>query len=140
MLPVHGDPHRHAPLAWSGIPIVPSPSVRSLALTRLRRLLARPRAQPKPVDPTQLARVGALRRQVLESDPWCASPLAWELERVVRAAAAEFRDRGQRPEQMVVALKRAAERGARPGVSENEEELHYRMILWSVREYFRAEW
>lgn len=103
--------------------------------------IAPPRAQPFDLSAlSPLSRLGALRRRVLECDPWFRSPLAGELERVVRSLAAEFRDRGQRPEQMVVALKRAAERGARPGVSANEEELHYRLILWSVREYFRAEW
>jgi hypothetical protein len=103
------------------------------------RLFARPRPEVIGIGGgTPLTRVGPLMRCVLESEPWYASPLAPELERTVRASAAQLRDLGQAPEQMVVALKRATARGSRPGFTWNEEHLHYRMILWSVREYFRS--
>jgi hypothetical protein len=84
-----------------------------------------------------VTRLRNLMRGVLACEPWECSPLAGELQRTVRATAAELRDRGSRPEQMVITLKRATARGALRATTTREDDLHYRMILWSVRESFR---
>lgn len=86
-----------------------------------------------------VTRLRSLMRGVLACEPWECSPLAGELQRAVRATAAELRDRGSKPEQMVIALKRATARGALRATTTREDDLHYRMILWSVREYFRCD-
>ena len=96
------------------------------------------RRLPKSGEAAPLMEVGPLMRRVLEQEPWYVSPLAAELERVVRASAAGLRESGYAPERMVVALKHATYHGMRCRVSPNEDSLHYRMILWSVREYFRT--
>lgn len=62
-----------------------------------------------------------------------------EFEQAVRASAADLRDRGLAPEHMVIALKQATSRGALRATATREDDLHYRMILWSVREYFHCE-
>ena len=89
------------------------------------------------VEAQPITRLRALMRNVLSCEPWECSPLAGELQRTVRATAADLRDRGSKPEQMVIALKRATARGALRATTRPEDDLHYRMILWSVREYFR---
>lgn len=86
-----------------------------------------------------ITRIRSLMRGVLACEPWECSPLAGELQRTVRATAAELRDCGTKPEQMVIALKRATSRGALRATTTREDDLHYRMILWSVREYFRCD-
>lgn len=85
------------------------------------------------------ARLRSLIRNVLATEPYESSPLLSELQRAVRATAAEARERGDRPEQMVIFLKRATCRGALRAATTREDDLHYRMILWSVREYFQYE-
>ena len=86
-----------------------------------------------------IMRIRNLMKGVLACEPWECSPLAGELQRTVRASAAELRDLGNKPEQMVIALKRATSRGALRGSTTREDDLHYRIILWSVREYFRCD-
>lgn len=86
-----------------------------------------------------ITRLRSLMRVVLATEPCESSPLFAELERMVRASAAERREHGDKPEQMVIALKRATARGALRASTTREDDLHYRMILWSVREYFRYE-
>lgn len=76
---------------------------------------------------------------VLRSKPCESSPHFGELQCVVRAAAAALRDQGYRPEEMIVALKRASRRGVMRRVRSPEDDLHYRMILWSVLEYFQCD-
>lgn len=62
-----------------------------------------------------------------------------DFERAVRAIAADLRDHGTSPEQMVIALKQATSRGMLRATATREDDLHYRMILWGVLEYFRCE-
>jgi hypothetical protein len=78
-------------------------------------------------------------RAVLTCEPCDCSPLFPELQRMVRATAADHRDRGCLPEEMIVALKGATKRGVLRPTRSPEDELHYRMILWSVLEFFRCD-
>ena len=91
------------------------------------------------MDTPPLARLHFLMRKVLCTEPCERSPMFTEFERAVRAAAADLRDGGSKPEHMVIALKRATERGVLRRATTREDDLHYRMILWGVREYFRCE-
>jgi hypothetical protein len=91
-----------------------------------------------PVD-APITRLAPLMRCVLECEPCERSPLFGEFQRTVRTTAAELRDCGSLPEQMVIALKRATFRGALRATTSREDDLHYRMILWGVLEYFRCE-
>jgi hypothetical protein len=86
-----------------------------------------------------ITQLRGLMRAVLASQPCESSPLFAELQRAVRAAAAEHRDRGCLPEEMIVALKGATRRGVLRPVRSPEDDLHYRMIHWSVLEFFRCE-
>jgi hypothetical protein len=76
---------------------------------------------------------------VLAHQPWQSAPGLDALRCSVESMAAMLRDRGYRPEQMVIALKRAVGRRPLQPVTGAADELHYRMIAWSVREYFRVE-
>lgn len=76
---------------------------------------------------------------VLGSPAWESSPHFGELQRMVRATAAAFRDRGYRPEEVILALKCATRRGALRPLRSREDDLHYQMTLWSVLEYFRCD-
>jgi len=96
------------------------------------RVEAAPQAPP-------ITLVYGLMCAVLNSKSWESSPYFGELQCAVRAAAASLRDQGYRPEEMVVALKRASRRGVMRRVRSPEDELHYRMILWSVLEYFHCD-
>lgn len=91
-----------------------------------------------PVD-APLARLESLMRCVLETEPCESSPVFGEFQRAVRTSAAELRDRGCMPEQMVIALKRATCRGALRATTTRADDLHYRMILWGILEYFRCD-
>ena len=84
-------------------------------------------------------RLHTLMRVVLASEPCDRSPMFSEFKQAVRATAADFRDHGRKPEDMVIALKRATERGTLRCATTQEDDLHYRMILWGVREYFRCD-
>ena len=96
--------------------------------------------QPAVAAPeAPISRLSALMRVVLATEPWERSPLCDELQRTVRASAAELRDHGHSPEQMVITLKRATSRGALRATTTREDDLHSRMILWGVREYFRCD-
>ena len=87
-----------------------------------------------------IARLYALKCAVLSSKPCESSPHFGELQCVVRATAATLRDQGCRPEEMIVALKDASGRGVtRRPLTSPEDDLHYRMILWSVLEYFHCD-
>lgn len=87
-----------------------------------------------------ITRLHSLMRTVLTCEPCERSPMFKEFQRMVRATAAELRDRGNKPEQMVIALKQATARGAAlRATTTREDDLHYRMILWGVREYFHCE-
>jgi hypothetical protein len=102
-------------------------------------LLHAPIYQPAvSVDATS-TRLRSLMRSVLATEPYESSPDLSELQRAVRATAAASRERGDKPEQMVIFLKRATARGALRAATTREDDLHYRMILWSVREYFQYE-
>lgn len=92
-----------------------------------------------PMD-SPLMRLQSLMRCVLETEPCESSPVFGEFQQAVRTSAAELRDCGCRPEQMVIALKRATARGALRAATTRADDLHYRMILWGVREYFRCDW
>jgi hypothetical protein len=96
------------------------------------------RAEAAPPE-SPITLVYELMSAVLRSKPCESSPYFGELQCVVRAAAASLRDQGYRPEEMVVALKRASRRGVMRRVRSPEDDLHYRMILWSVLEYFHCE-
>jgi len=76
---------------------------------------------------------------VLSSTPFESSPRFGELQRMVRATAAACRDNGYLPEEMILALKGATRRGALRPLRSREDDLHYRMTLWSVLEYFRCD-
>src|SRR5690242_8767795 len=92
-----------------------------------------------PID-APITRLHSLMRAVLATEPCERSPMFKEFQRTVRATAAELRDRGNKPEQMVIALKQATARGAvLRATTTREDDLHYRMILWGVREYFHCE-
>jgi hypothetical protein len=92
-----------------------------------------------PPESPPITRLYGLTRAVLTSIPCESSPYFAELERMVRVTAAGLRDGGSRPEEMVIALKRATRRGSLPQRSRSpEDDLHYRMILWSVLEFFRC--
>jgi hypothetical protein len=84
-------------------------------------------------------RLGYLVESVLASEPWECSPFAGELQRAVRAITVEMRERGSTPEQVIIVLKRATARGAWRPVTAAADALHYRIILWSVREFFRCD-
>jgi hypothetical protein len=84
-------------------------------------------------------RLYLLMRCVLAVEPCDASPLFGELQRTVRAVAADCRDSGVAPERMIIALKSATARGALRATRTPADDLHYRMILWSVREYYRCD-
>jgi len=86
-----------------------------------------------------IARLRPLMRIVLASEPCERSPMFKEFERAVRTSAATLRDQGMKPEQMVIVLKQATSRGVLRVTATREDDLHYRMILWSVCEYFRCE-
>ena len=86
-----------------------------------------------------LSRLRTLKRIVLATEPYECSPSYGELQRAVRASAAELRECGSRPEEMVIALKLATSRGALRPATTREDDLHYRMILWGVLEYFRCD-
>jgi hypothetical protein len=105
---------------------------------QILRLLERRRGVVAPRG--SLTCLAPLAQRVLESAPWYASPHIDELEQAVRATAADLRDRGSLPEHVVIALKHATARGIRRRFTEDEDELHYRIVLWSVREYFHSEW
>lgn len=112
---------------------------RGEALCGMPTLHARTFLPAVTVEEPPIMRIRYLMRGVLACEPWECSPLAGELQRTVRATAAELRDLGNKPEQMVIALKRATSRGALRAATTREDDLHYRMILWSVREYFRCD-
>ena len=76
---------------------------------------------------------------VLRSTPFESSPHFGELQRMVRTTAAALRDKGYLPEEMILALKGATRRGALRPLRSREDDLHYKMTLWSVREYFRCD-
>jgi len=76
---------------------------------------------------------------VLRSTPWESSPYFGELQRMVRATAAAFRDSGCPPEEMILALKCATRRGVIRPLRSREDDLHYTMTLWSVLEYFQCD-
>jgi len=97
-----------------------------------RRPLA---ASPEP----PIARLHQLMCAVLSSTPRESSTDLAELQRMVRAIAAGFRDQGCRPEEMIIALKVATRRYVIRPIASPEDELHYRMILWSVLEYFHCD-
>jgi hypothetical protein len=95
--------------------------------------------EPAVVPAAPITRLRPLMQRVLATEPCEASPHFSELQRAVRATAADLRECGNKPEQMVIALKLATARGALRATTTREDDLHYRMILWSVREYFRYE-
>lgn len=76
---------------------------------------------------------------VLATEPWECSPFAAELQRSIRAIAAGMRDCGSTPEQVIIAIKRATARSAWRPTTTAADALHYRMTLWSVREFFRCD-
>jgi hypothetical protein len=76
---------------------------------------------------------------VLASEPWECSPFAGELQRAIRGISAEMRERGSTPEQVIIAIKRATARSAWRPITTAADALHYRMTLWSVREFFRCD-
>src|SRR5436305_14769300 len=80
---------------------------------------------------SSIARLRPLMRIVLASEPCERSPMFKEFECAVRACAATLRDRGVKPEHMVIALKQATSRGLLRVTATREDDLHYRMILWS---------
>jgi hypothetical protein len=82
------------------------------------------------------ARLRNLVESVLETDPWECSPFAAELQRAVRGITAAMRDRGSTPEEVIIAIKRATARSAWRPITTAADALHYRMTLWSVREFF----
>jgi hypothetical protein len=92
-----------------------------------------------PTGDTSLMRLRWLLERVLASDPWESSPFAGELEAAVRAVAADMRERGHTPEQVIIVLKGATSRSAWRPVTATSIALHYRMTLWSVREFFRCD-
>jgi hypothetical protein len=96
------------------------------------------RSVSAPAEPP-ITGLHGLMRAVLSCKPCDSSPHFSELQRMVRATAAELRDQGCRPEEMIVALKRATRRGVLRPTRSPEDDLHYRMILWSVLEYFRCD-
>lgn len=102
-------------------------------------LLHPPVYQPVVSADATSARLRSLIRTVLATEPYESSPHLSELQRAVRATATASRDRGDKPEQMVIFLKRATARGALRAATTREDDLHYRMIRWSVRAYFRYE-
>jgi hypothetical protein len=94
------------------------------------------------IAPVPVARPMQLRELVevvLASEPWQCSPFAGDLQRAVRAIAADMRDSGSTPEQVIIALKRATARSAWRPITTATDTLHYRMTLWSVREFFRCD-
>jgi hypothetical protein len=110
-------------------------------LTAMLSLRSMP-AMSVTVPPDASRRPGQLRQLVecvLATEPWECSPFAAELQRSVRALAAGMRDCGSRPEQVIIALKRATARSAWRPITTAADALHYRMTLWSVREFFRCD-
>lgn len=96
-----------------------------------------PAAMPMPAASS--TRLYLLMRCVLAVEPCDTSPLFGELQRTVRAVAANCRDNGVPPEAMIITLKNATARGALRATRTPADDLHYRMILWSVREYYRCD-
>lgn len=76
--------------------------------------------------------------RVLSTEPWERSPHVDALQRVVRTVAADMRDRGELPERMIVAIKTATATGRQLRHWTEAGRLHYRIVHWSVCEYFRC--
>ena len=107
----------------------------------MHRLLSMP-ATPAPTRPGVSARPVRMRHLVecvLATAPWERSPFADDLQRAIRAIAAEMRECGSTPEQVIIAIKRATARSAWRPITTAADALHYRMTLWSVREFFRCD-
>lgn len=116
----------------------PDADVRSSAIAIGQTVTAHSRTALTGRAPPGLLR--PLIERVLMSEPWDCSPLATELQQIVRGLAAEMRDCGYTPEHMIIALKRAIARGASRPSTKASDQLHYRMTLWGVREFFRCDW
>ena len=80
-----------------------------------------------------------LVERVLATVPWQRSPYAADLQRAVRLLAADMRERGTTPEQMIIALKRAKAQSAWRPITTEFHALHYQMTLWGVCEFFRCD-
>ena len=102
-------------------------------------LAVRRATQARSPNITELVPLALLLERVLATQPWQRSPHIVSLQRAVRSLAADMRERGTTPEQMVIVLKQATARSAWRPITTEFDSLHYRMTLWGVREFFRCD-